>query len=134
MQGCAQGLETIKVPPGFNTRRNSATVYSGWATTVEVLATGDHPRIDGLPLQGLSFEAKGGSQAGDILVEAGDKGTAYETHLIHRPKVVRAADTRPGEETDIEIESEEGYTTIVHIRRRPELPEPRPARNGRSGD
>ena len=65
--------------------------YSGWAVTVEVLNNrlGDQTRVTGLPLQGLSFDPEG-SQAGDILVEAGDLNLPFETHLVHRP--ARAAD------------------------------------------
>jgi hypothetical protein len=97
--------------------------YQGWAVTIEVLdrELGDQHRVDNLPFQGISYDPAG-SQAGDILVETGDAGTPYETHLIHRPRIVRAAITQPGAEADVEIESEEGYITLVRLRRRPELP------------
>lgn len=99
--------------------------YWGWAVTVEVLAgeLGDQRRIDTLPLQGLSYDLKG-SQAGDVLVEAGGANFPYEVHLIHKPRVVRASTTHPGEEIDLEIESEEGETSVIRIRPRPELPAP----------
>jgi hypothetical protein len=99
--------------------------HQGWAVTIEVLAgeLGDQRHVDGLPLSGLSFDPAG-SQAGDILVETGDAGTPFDTHLVHRPRAVRSAVLQPGAEMDIEIESEEGYQTIVHIRLRPELPAP----------
>ena len=97
--------------------------YQGWAVTIEVLSPelGDQHRVDNLPFQGISYDPAG-SQAGDILIETGDAGTPYETHLVHRPRIVRVATTQPGAEVDVEIESEEGYTTLVRIRRRPELP------------
>jgi hypothetical protein len=100
-----------------------AKQYQGWSVTVEVLAgrLGDQRAVDGLPLQGISFEV-GGSQKGDILVEAGDQGTAFETHLIHRPLLVRASDTQIGVEADLEVETEEGVTHLILIRRRLELP------------
>jgi hypothetical protein len=103
--------------------------YHGWGVIIEVLAgeLGDQHVMDGLPLQGLSYE-RAGSQAGDILVEAGDLGSPFETHLIHRPRVVRIAATQPGAEMDIEIEDEEGITTLVRLRPRPELPAPRSAK------
>lgn len=108
-------------PAYFN---DLARLYQGWATTVEVLAgeLGDQLAADGLPLQGISYEYKGGSQAGDVLVEVGDAGMPFETHLVRRPRAVRAAATQPGTETDIEIESGDGVTTIVRLRRRRELP------------
>jgi hypothetical protein len=101
--------------------------FAGWNVTIEVLAgkLGDQPAADGVPLQGISYESKGGSQAGDILVEMGDAGTPFETHLIHRPRAVRSAPSQPREETHIDIETEQGDTTIVRIRRHRELPPPR---------
>jgi hypothetical protein len=95
----------------------------GWAVTVEVLSVplGDQPAVSGLPLQGISYEVAG-SQAGDILVEAGDAGTPFQTHLIHRPTVVRTATTQPGDEVEVEVETADGFTHLITIRRRPELP------------
>lgn len=100
-----------------------ARQYAGWATTVEVLhrELGDQRLMDGLPLQGISYDPAG-SQAGDILIEAGDVGTPFETHLVHQPTVVRTAVTQPGEEVDVEIDSAEGYATLVRLRSRRALP------------
>src|SRR5688572_24267342 len=100
-----------------------AEQYAGWATTVEALhrELGDQRVIDGLPLQGISYDPAG-SQAGDILIEAGDAGTPFETHLVHRPTAVRIAVTQPGAEADVEIASDEGYTTLIRLQPRPQLP------------
>jgi hypothetical protein len=100
-----------------------AEQHAGWATTVEVLnrEMGDQHVMDGMPLQGISYD-RAGSQAGDILIEAGDAGTPFETHLVHRPTAVRVAETQPGAEADIEIASDDGYTTLVRLRPRPALP------------
>jgi hypothetical protein len=97
--------------------------YAGWATTVEVLhrELGDQRVIDDLPFQGISYEPAG-SQAGDVLIEAGDAGTPFATHLVHRPTAVWVAVTQPGAEADLEIASAEGYTTLVRLRPRPSLP------------
>jgi len=102
-----------------------AREYEGWAATIEVLdrELGDQRAADGLPFQGLSFEP-GGSQAGDILIEVGDTGTPFETHLIHQPRALRVAIMRPGAEADIEFESTDGVTTLLRLRPRPSLPEP----------
>lgn len=96
----------------------------GWGVTIEALlgTLGDQPAANGPPLQGISFEAKGGSAAGDLLIEVGDLGTPYEVHHVNRPRVLRMADLVPGAEIDVEIESEDGTGTVVHLRRRPELP------------
>jgi hypothetical protein len=106
--------------------RDLGKLFQGWAVTVEVLdrQLGDQPVIDGLPFQGISYETKGGSQAGDVLIEAGDAGTPYLTHLVHRPRAVRGAALQPGVETDVEIDAEDGVTHIVRLRVRPELPPP----------
>ena len=106
-------------------------LYHGWQVTVELLDRdlGDQPGVKDLPLQGLSYEPAG-SEANDILVEAGDLPMGYIVHHVNKPKIVRAAPTIPGLETDIEIESEEGDTTLVHIRERPELPSPEKATVG----
>jgi hypothetical protein len=98
-------------------------LYEGWATTVEVLGRelGDQPAEEDLPLQGISYEISG-SDAGNILIELGDIEPAFVTHHVERPRAVRAADTQPGAETDIQIESEDGTITLVHLRPRPGLP------------
>jgi len=100
-----------------------AEQYAGWVTSVEALhrELGDQHVMDGLPFQGISYDSAG-SQAGDILIEAGDLGTPFETHLVHQPTVVRIAVTQPGAEADVEIASAEGYTTLVRLRPRPQLP------------
>jgi hypothetical protein len=114
-------ISSDKWPALFNVLSRQ---YEGWAATIEVLQgeLGDQQAADGLPLQGLSFE-RAGSQAGDILIEVGDAGTPFETHLIHRPRAVRVAVMRPGAEADIQFETDEGVTTLLRLRRRPELPD-----------
>jgi hypothetical protein len=122
-------LATIEIPKEtWQTYFNDlGRIYRGWGATIEVLAgeLGEQPVAKEMPLQGMSYEYKGGSMACDVLVEVGDAGAPFTTHRIARPRAVRAALTRPGEETDVEIEGEDGTTTIVRIRRRPELPPPR---------
>ena len=97
--------------------------YVGWGVTIEILdrELGDQQAAAGPPLQGISFETKG-SACGDLLVEVGDIGTPYEVHRIHRPRVLRAAETQPGGELDIYVESEDGTANVIRLRRRPELP------------
>ena len=100
--------------------------YQGWSVTIEDLAgeLGDQRSVDGLPFQGISYEAKGGSQAGDILIETGDAGTPFETHLIHRPRAVRVSTLHAGGELDMEIEDEEGIARLISLRPHAELPPP----------
>ena len=95
-------------------------LYEDWAVTVQVLskAYGDDYVIEGLPFQGISYEPPRSSQPDDILVEAGDQGTPYQTHLIHHPRSVMATMSEPGEEMDIEIEGEDKVKHLISLRRR----------------
>jgi HSP20 family molecular chaperone IbpA len=101
-------------------------LYQGWDATIEVLGPefGAQPEAQALPFQGLSFESKGGSAAGDILIEVGDVEPAYEAHRVDHPSALRMVASIPGVEADIEIESEDGTTTVVRLRNRPALPPP----------
>lgn len=97
--------------------------YVGWRLTIDVLSMeiGCQRAVDGLALVGLSLETRG-SEAGDILIEAGDMAAALMIHHVDHPRCVRAAATLPGLEINIQIESEDGTTTILSLRGRPELP------------
>ena len=120
-----KAADTRDIPKNqwMNFFQDIAKLYRGWAVTVEVLdgKLGDQVDMDGLPLQGISYDPVG-SQKGDILVEAGDEPDAFEVHLVHKPLIVRAANTEPGAETDIEIETHDKITHVISIRARPELP------------
>jgi hypothetical protein len=113
-------IEKEKWPNYF---KELSKTYQGWAVTIEALdlELGDQPIADGLPLAGISFESQG-SAAGDLLIEVGDAGTPYEVHRINRPRAVSVADTQPGAETDLQVDSSDGTTTLIHLRRRPALP------------
>jgi hypothetical protein len=100
-----------------------AYLYQGWNVTIEVLGDdlGDQPLLEGLPLRGLTFE-RAGSEAGSILIEAGD-GSAFTIHRIENPwRVQEALLARPGMESDVYIESEDGTATLVVLRSVPALP------------
>jgi len=98
--------------------------YQGWDVTLEVLSPGigDQAQAKAFPFQGLSFEYKGGSADGDLLIEAGDKEPAYETHRIHKPLGLRMVAAIPGVDADIAIDDREGTTTLLRLRNRPSLP------------
>lgn len=100
--------------------------FQGWGATVEVIGKtlGDQTvaKAEDVPFQGLSYEAKGGSAAGDILVEVGDAGTAYDVHRVTNPRAVRTTQTEQGEEFDVEVESEDGTICLIRLRPRPDLP------------
>ena len=98
-------------------------LYQGWRVTIEVLGMdlGDQRAADWLPLQGISYETKG-SEAGDVLIEVGDKPFAFMIHHVDKARTVRAAETLPGEEADIYLEAGDGNVTLLRIRPNPELP------------
>ena len=91
-------------------------LYQGWRVTIEVLSEdlGDQQVFDGLPLRGLTFETAG-SEAGSILIEAGD-GPNFTIHRVGQPWRVQGAQVRPGREPDLLIDSEDGTATLVELR------------------
>jgi hypothetical protein len=97
--------------------------YRGWSVMIEVLGPdlGDQPVQHGPPLQGISYESRG-SEAGSILIEVGDTPDEYATHMIKHPGAVRVALVDPGAAVDMQFESEDGLTTLLHLRRPHELP------------
>jgi hypothetical protein len=98
--------------------------HANWETSIELMGQdlGDQPEAEGVPLQGISFETVG-SQKGDIEVAVGDTAESFQLHRIQKPLHVRIADTQPGLETDIEIETAEDLKAIVRVRPYPELPD-----------
>jgi hypothetical protein len=100
--------------------------FEDWSVTVQVLSKtlGDDYIIEGLPFQGISYEPPQSSQPDDILVEAGDQGSPYQTHLIHHPRTVMATMSEPGEEMDIEIETRDKVKHLISLRRGLALPAP----------
>lgn len=98
-------------------------LYRNWQTSIEVMGLdlGDQPEVEGAPLQEINFEDRG-SDAGDIEIALGETSDAYQMHRIERPQRVSVTDSQPGAERDVEIESGDGTTVLVHIRPAPELP------------
>jgi len=97
--------------------------HQNWRTSVEGMGRdmGDQPEAENVPLQGISFD-EFGSEAGDIEIALGDTAEQFQVHRVNKPTHVRLTETRPGEELDLQVESEEGVTTLVHLRATPEFP------------
>jgi len=95
----------------------------GSSATIEIIGRelGDQPLASEMPFAGISVDSKG-SEAGEIVIGLGDAETGYDAHHIHEPRLVRAVETQPGAQADIEIESGDGLTTVVHLKRRSQLP------------
>jgi hypothetical protein len=100
----------------------------GWAATVELIGSdiGDQVAAEGLAFQGISYETRG-PEARNILVELGDSPGELFVHRVARPCGVRIAFTRPGAEADVQLETEEGVTTLVRLVARAALPPGRSA-------
>lgn len=100
-------------------------LYEGWWVTIEELGRefGDQRLADRLPLQGISFELIG-SEAGAILIQAGDSPSTFMMHHVLRPRSVWVADTQPGAGADLRIEAATGEITLVHLSRPAALPSP----------
>ncbi|HEX2974182.1 MAG TPA: DUF5335 family protein [Tepidisphaeraceae bacterium] len=98
--------------------------YRNWKTVVEVMKEdlGDQPETEGSPLQEIIFEPAGTEQ-GSIEIALGETADSFQTHLIERPEHVRVADTQPGTERDIQIESADGITVLVRVQPYSELPQ-----------
>ena len=118
-------IETLDIPRSQwqNSLIDLSRQYQGWAVILEEMLgeLGDQYASKEMPLQGLSLETKG-SEKGDILVELGDSPHEYMVHHVDHPSALRVTVTKPGDEADNEIESEDGTTTIVRLRRREALP------------
>ena len=101
--------------------------HTGWLATIEVMREelGDQLLIEGKPLQGISFEARG-SESGDILIAAGDSPAARVLHHVDRPQKVLVADVKPGVQKAIEIESDDGTRTLISLRAAGDLPSKTP--------
>jgi hypothetical protein len=119
-----QGVPTFEIPRKVWSAQlqDLAERHRGWRTFVEVMGidVGDQPVLEGLPLQGLTYETKG-SEAGGILIEAGDEPD-FAIHHVDRPVAVRVAATNPGEELFIQIESRDNTITLIRLHRIGELP------------
>jgi hypothetical protein len=97
--------------------------HQNWQASVEVLGRdiGDQTEAANVPLQGISFD-EFGSEAGDIEIALGDTAEQFQVHRVASPTHVRLVETQPGREVDLQIESAEGPTTLVHLRQSAELP------------
>lgn len=97
--------------------------YRGWRASIEVMGgeLGNQRVAEDLPLQGFSAETKG-SEAGKILIELGDTPEDFMIHHVDHPLRMRVVDAQPGAETDVQIESESGMTTLVRLRAPTALP------------
>jgi hypothetical protein len=87
----------------------------GWTTRIEVLddAVGDQILSEGLPLNGIIFEARSGRQEIELLV--GENADYHQAHKIPNPVKVEYLDEGNFLGGVIEIEEENKNRTLVQL-------------------
>ena len=87
----------------------------GWIVTVEIVDSdlGDQNETTGLPLVGISADAKDGENRVELII--GDSPDAHVTRIIESPRRVWLKnDDLPGHEA-IEVEGGDGSMTLLHF-------------------
>lgn len=87
----------------------------GWETNVEVMSDslGDQILSEGLPLNGITFEEKGGRHELEIAV--GETAEQHQTHNISNPTKIAYLDEGDFLGGVIEIEEESGTKTLIKL-------------------
>ena len=87
----------------------------GWTTRIEVLdeAVGDQILSEGLPLNGITFEAKSGRQEIELLV--GETNEQHQAHKISNPSRVAYLDEGDFSGGVLEIEEATKIRTLVKL-------------------
>jgi Family of unknown function (DUF5335) len=95
----------------------------GRELTIEVLGEklGDQTVRQGGQLRGFSFDSR--RPGADLLIEGSGPGEALMVHYVRRPRAVWLAETKLGEEADVQVESADRTYTLVRLRRLKALPE-----------
>jgi Family of unknown function (DUF5335) len=90
--------------------------HAGWLSTVEVLSSiGAQVQSREQPLSGITAELKGGNR--DLIsILIGTTSDDHVTHVIHAPSYVRLKETAEGAHEALQIESENGVTTLLTFR------------------
>ncbi|HUF03451.1 MAG TPA: DUF5335 family protein [Aridibacter sp.] len=86
-----------------------------WKTNLEVInrEIGDQTLSDGLPLKGVTFEAKNEKRVIEILL--GRNADDHQAHSIFRPKTVAFLPNEKDHGGILEIEEADGTKTLVRI-------------------
>jgi hypothetical protein len=94
--------------------------HEGWHCTIEVLGmeVGDQVVAEEWPLQGVSVDRTGTSSAGGEAISfiAGDSVSQHVTHTVPNPASLRVAQTDDGMDQGLQVESEDGPTTLLTFR------------------
>jgi hypothetical protein len=112
-------MQTREIPkhewvPFLNdfSRRNQ-----GHPVAVEVFGpqVGAQREADSLPLVGVTVDLTDGGDNEQIEVIVGDSPSAHLMHAVQRPSQVRLALADEGADEALQIESEDGTTTLVRF-------------------
>jgi uncharacterized protein DUF5335 len=90
--------------------------HEGWIVTLEVIGSdiGDQEMAAGLPLVGISADLKGRENRIEIII--GGRPDADVTRIINTPKRVWHKPPKGVADACVEVESEDGVTTLVSFR------------------
>jgi Family of unknown function (DUF5335) len=94
---------------------NFSKQHEGWIVTLEVLGSdiGDQEEATRLPLVGMSADLK--SRESRIEVIVGGRPDAHLTHVINTPNRVWLKQPEEEAHEAVEVESEDGSTTLVRF-------------------
>lgn len=89
--------------------------HQGWVVIIEALSPeiGDQEEAKGLPLVGISADAKDGENRIEIMV--GGKPEAHLTRIINSPKRVWLKEAEEEAHEAVEFESDDGTMTILRF-------------------
>lgn len=98
--------------------------FQGWAVTMEMPSrdTGSQRIAAGQPLVGIGRDS-GGPATGAITIMVGDENS-LEIHHIQRPRAIRYGTTGLEQQGDLQIEAEDGATTLIRFQQYPDLQQP----------
>ena len=87
--------------------------HKGWIVTLEVLGPdiGDQEETAGLPLEGISADLKDRESRIEIML--GGRPDAHATRIINHPKRVWLKEPEEVAHEALDIESEDGTTTLL---------------------
>ena len=87
--------------------------HQGWIVTLEVLGRdlGDQEHTTQLPLVGISADVK--DRESNVHVLVGDRPETHLTHIIYTPARVLFKQPEEPAHDSIEIESQDGTTTLL---------------------
>ena len=90
--------------------------HERWIVTLEVLGSdlGDQEEANGLPLVGISADVK--DRENRIVIMVGDDPDAHVERIIDKPKRVWIKQAEEEAHEAVEVEDEDGTTTLVRFR------------------